>query len=101
MADADKGWEALEQIDRALAGRPVRDPQALTGAMQCLTAFRDHCVERCRAEDGPRHRGPLERVNAVISIVTAGEFPIGEMPWDDLATAQSWLEAVLREEAAQ
>ena len=31
----------------------------------------------------------------------AAEFPIGEVPWEELSKARDWLDAVLRDEAVQ
>ncbi len=100
MVEADPGREALSQVDRALAARPARDGYALTAAVQGLAALRDDVIARHRRDGGTRWRGTLERVNAVISVVMAAEFPLGEMPWAELERARDWLAGIVREEAA-
>ncbi|RYC31692.1 hypothetical protein D3273_12505 [Lichenibacterium minor] len=100
MVEVNAGRDALMQIDKALADRPERDGRTLKAAIQRLAAFRDHVVERHRGEGGTRWRPTLERLNAVVSVVMAAEFPIGEIPWDELSKARDWLDAILREEAA-
>ena len=101
MAEFQAGWAALAHIDRAIADRPGRDGATLKSAVQALAEFRDHFVERHRGDGGTRWRSALERVNAVVSVVMAAEFPIGEVPWDELPKARAWLDAVLREEGVQ
>ena len=97
VAGAGAGREALARIDRALAMRPRRDGATLTAAVQNLAAFRDGLAARQRGEGGTRWRAPLERANAVLSIVLAAEFPIGEAPWGELEKARGWLDDLLRE----
>ncbi len=101
MAELRDGRDALAHIDKALADRPKRDGVTLKSAVQDLAGFRDHVVARHRDEGGTRWRPTLERVNAVVSIVMAAEFPIGEVPWEELSKARDWLDAILRDEAAQ
>jgi hypothetical protein len=101
VADVGAGREALEQIRKVLAERPKRDGHALTAAVQALTEYRDHYVERHRREGGSRYRATLERINAVVSVVLGAEFPLGEVPWGELEKARDWLNDILRDEAAQ
>ena len=101
MAELQAGQDALAHIDKALADRPKRDGATLKSAVQSLAAFRDLFIARHRGEGGTRWRPALERVNAVVSVVMAAEFPIGEVPWDELSKARDWLDAILRDEAAQ
>ncbi len=101
VAEVGAGRAALGQIDRVLARRPARDGEALTAAVQGLAEFRDHVVERHRRDGGSRYRSTLERVNAVISVVMAAEFPLGEVPWGELEKACGWLDDILRAEDGQ
>ena len=101
MAEFQSGRDALRDIDEALAAQPRRDGATLKAAIQHLAEFREHFTARHRAEGGTRWRASLEKVNAVVSIVLAAEFPIGEVPWEELAKARGWLDAVLREAAVQ
>lgn len=101
MGDAGTGREALRHIDRALAGRPGRDGAALADAVRCLAAFRDEVVQRHRREGGTRYRATLDRVNAIVSVVLAAEFPLGEVPWAEVEKGRVWLEEILGDDAAQ
>ena len=104
MATSDEfeaGRDALRHVDRALADRPKRDGATLKAAIQALARFRDAAVARQRAEGGTRWRPALERSNAVISVVLAVQFPIGEVRWAELEKARDWLDAVLGEEILQ
>ena len=98
VGEVHAGRDALAHVDRALGDRPKRDGETLKAAIQNLARFRDHLIARHRHEGGTRWRPELERVNAVLSVVMAAEFPIGEVPWDELAKARDWLDALLRDE---
>lgn len=95
MAEGQAGRDALRHIDKALADRPKRDGATLKAALQALATFRDHLVARHRADGGARFPPTLEHVNAVISVVMAAEFPIGEVQWAELEKARGWLDDVL------
>lgn len=99
MAEFEAGGEALRHVDRALADRPKRDGATLKAALQALARFRDAVIARHRGEGGARWRPALERINAVISVVMAIQFPIGEIRWAELEKARDWLDEVLREES--
>ena len=103
MSESEQGpgREALAQIDRVLARRPGRDGPALTAAVQALTRMRDIVIARHRRDGGTRHRARLERVNALISAVLAAEFPLAEVPWEEVEKARAWLDEMLGDEAAQ
>ena len=101
MAELQAGREALARIDAALADRPRRDDQTLKAAIQALAAFRDRYITRHRREGGTRWRADLERVNAILSVVMAAEFPIGDVSWDELVKARGWLADVLSRETDQ
>lgn len=94
----EAGRDALRHVDRALADRPKRDGATLKAALQALARFRDAVVERHRGADGARWRPALERINAVISVVMAIQFPIGEVRWAELEKARGWLDGVLRDD---
>jgi hypothetical protein len=81
---------ALQQIDQILAKKPEKDDHALTEATKALCALRDDLIAARRAgDDAGRQR--LETVNAVLSIVAATHFPVGEVPWEPLASARGAL----------
>ena len=84
------GRLALQQIDQVLARKPEKDDHALTEATKNLCLLRDDLIAARRSgDDAGRQR--LEAVNAVLSIVAAMHFPVGEVPWEPLASARQAL----------
>ncbi len=82
--------EALAALDEALASAPGRNGDAFSRALRCLCAFREELI----ATDGrgtAESRQRLVRLNAVISLVMAGHFPLGEAPWDEIKKTRVWL----------
>jgi hypothetical protein len=83
------GAAALAALDRALDDRPDKIYGDLANAVRCLVRLRDELIaERRRtgraagpAPRGSATRGPqtddrLERVNALLSVVSGGEYPL-------------------------
>lgn len=94
--------EALAALDRALAGRPNKDDQDLTASLKHLCAYRDALTADFRAAgtDGHAVRQRLSGVNAIISTVLAGHFPLGPIPWPEIEHARAKLADLARAEAA-
>jgi hypothetical protein len=90
--------KALSSLDQALTAKPVVDGQAFSAATYQLCKVRDDLARQQR-EEGPSEasRKRLERVNGVISVVLAGHFPIGAVPWDELDRARGWLADIAAE----
>ncbi len=80
----DPAATALAALDTILAQQPNPDQDLFSKCLACLSVFRNTLVARGQREH-------LERVNAVISVVMAGHFPLGKLPWDELHTARGWL----------
>jgi hypothetical protein len=83
------GERALQALDQALAARPRRDGDAFTAATDHLCRLRDGLVAARRA--GAEVAVPLERVNAILSLVLAGHFPIGDTDWASVEQARAAL----------
>ncbi|MDJ0391254.1 hypothetical protein QMO56_24380 [Roseomonas sp. E05] len=84
--------QALEAMDRLLAKRPQKEGHAFSEATRCLCALRDELIRRqseAGASSGERER--LERLNAVISVLVGGHFPLGSIPWDEIEKARAWI----------
>ena len=93
---------ALDKLDRALAGKPHADGHAFSAAAHELSLLRDRMAARQRevgATADSRRR--LEHVNAVISVVLAGHFPLGNVPWQELEKARDWLAKLAGEHAGK
>ena len=82
---AGEGRDALAYLDQILAAQPKPDQELFSQCTAKLAALRDRMIEA----GGDRIR--LEHVNAVISVVMAGHFPLGAVPWDEIRLARGWL----------
>lgn len=87
MAD-DTGMAALAALDEALRQQPHADPVAFSQAARSVAELRDHI---CTEPPGPVRRRRLDQVNAVLSMVLAGHFPLGPVPWHEIEAARGWL----------
>jgi hypothetical protein len=82
--------KALASMDKAIAAAPERDGYAFSDAVIQLSAVRDEVSAR----DGrgtPELRQRLTKINAVLSMILAGHFPLGDPPWDEIKKARVWL----------
>jgi hypothetical protein len=85
--------DALACIDKVLAERPVKDGRALSEATRKLCVYREALIAGATADRGRRR--DLDHLNAILSIVTGVHFPLGDVPWDELAKARGWLADLL------
>ena len=98
MPDLHPGRQTIAHCRRVLEQRPKKDDHELSYATQELAAFRDELIqaqrsERAQACDTER----LSRLNAIISVVMAMHFPLGNPPWGEFEKALTWLEALVSE----
>jgi len=92
--DSRPGLVALAALDDIIAARPHADQQLFSKATHCLSAFRDSLIADYRpGHPSATQRARLEQVNAVISILMAGHFPLGETPWRELEESRAWLQS--------
>jgi hypothetical protein len=97
----DAGQAALAAIDRALEHRPEKDGHDFAEAAQRLARLRDAMIARHRdAPPPPAARERLARLNAVLSVVLGGHFPLGSIPWHEIELARGWLADLLSESGA-
>ena len=80
-----EGASALRRLDEILALEPKPEQHLYAYCTACLTKMRDEMIET------GADRTKLEHVNAVISVVMAGHFPLGPVPWDEIRKARGWL----------
>jgi hypothetical protein len=81
--------DALAAVDKALAEKPHKEGHTFSAAAQSLCVIRDSLSTRDRHD--PLRRRWLGHINAVISVILAGHFPLGSVPWDEIARARDWL----------
>jgi hypothetical protein len=84
--------DVLAAIDNLLADRPEKSGQAFSEATRCLTAWRTECIARWRVTQAEEDRCRLEGVNAAVSVIVGGQFPLGSVQWDSIQSARRNLE---------
>ena len=96
LVGADAGHRALRHLDEILAKEPKADPELFSECTRDLVSLRNELIARSREpEPGDGVRTGLAHVNAIISVVMAGHFPLGPIPWDELRKARSWLAEIV------
>jgi hypothetical protein len=92
---ADKlATDVLIAIDKLLADRPEKVGHDFSEATRRLTAWRDRCIARWRETRTEADRERLERLNAAVSVVVGGQFPLGSVNWDAIASVRRDLEGL-------
>lgn len=89
----DQARAALASLDKAIAHKPRKDDADFAAATEHLCKLRDLLLDEVR-QDRMASRARLERVNALISVVLAGHFPLGSVPWPELERARGVLAAM-------
>ncbi|HET7881486.1 MAG TPA: hypothetical protein VFL55_11415 [Acetobacteraceae bacterium] len=93
--------DALAELDRVLADRPLKVGHDFSAATRCLVAWRDALTERWREAGAEQERRALERVNAALSVIVGGQYPLGQVPWPAIERVRHDLGALASEEAGQ
>lgn len=88
----DQARAALASLDKAIAHKPRKDDADFAAATEHLCKLRDLLLAEARQGGVSRIR--LERVNALISVVLAGHFPLGNVPWPAVERARGVLAAM-------
>ncbi len=92
---------SLEALDRAIGARPRRDGQAFTDATKPMCAYRDELRRLVRvAPDDLVARRRLKAANLAVTLMLAGHFPLGDMPWDQIGSLRDHLQAMQRDATA-
>ena len=85
----DQARKALASLDKALAHKPRKDDADFAAALEHLCELRDELLAHCRG--GAPSREQLGQVNALISVVMAGHFPLSGIPWPEVERAREVL----------
>ena len=85
-AAREAGRKALDALGQALSHQPSRDDDAFAAATENLCRLRD------LLDPAAEQRGA---VNAVISAVLAGHFPLGKTPWAEVEVATATLRTLV------
>ena len=95
---ASAAAEALDGIDHVLAQKPQKDDETLTVVIKQLCIYRDQLIARnARPGRTGEDRRRLTHANAILTAVLAVQFPLGEIPWDELAKSRDWLQGLMAE----
>ncbi len=87
---------ALAALDRALAGRPAKDQRDFNDAARSLAQLRNALLRSPRGLAPASSRsGILAQVNASLSLALAGQFPLGEIPWDAIEQSRQSLAKIV------
>ncbi len=81
---------ALASLDKAIAHKPRKDDADFAAVAEHLCKLRDVLIAEAR-QGKAASRARLERVNALVSVVLAGHFPLGSVPWPELERARGVL----------
>jgi formate dehydrogenase major subunit len=95
------GSEALVAIDRVLADRPNKVGHDFSGATRHLAIWRDILAHRWRQSAAERDRRALDKVNAALSVILGGQFPLGEVPWPEIERVREDLRDLVNAEVDQ
>jgi hypothetical protein len=91
--------DAVAKLDHVLRSHPAEIAQELTDAVRCVVMLRDNMIERRdRGGRSPERDRRLGQVNAVISAIVAGEFPLMGVRWQRIEGARDLLRRILAEE---
>ena len=88
------GDDAVHAIDQLLAERPEKVGHDFSAATRRLIVWREQLIARWRQTQAADDRRNLERVNAAISVVVGGQFPLGSIPWPHIEQARNGLAAL-------
>lgn len=98
---SDNAQHALHLIDKLLEERPTRVGDDFSAATRCITAFRDELISQWRRTSDAADRQRLEQVNAVLSVVLGGHYPVGKIPWPEIEKARALFAGVVRDGPAE
>ena len=95
------GHKSVAAIDRLLADQPDKVGHDFSAATRTLAAWRDALAQRWRQTASENDRRALERVNAGLSVVLGGQFPLGKVPWPEIKKVREDLGELAKAEAGQ
>lgn len=97
MPDVE-GQAAVAALDKVLADKPHKVGHDFSEATRRLTAWRRLLIARWRHTHSETDRCKLEQVNAAISVVVGGQFPLGSIPWPHIEQARQDMAALAQDD---
>jgi hypothetical protein len=77
MIDRHGCVKALATLDRVPNEKPEQYHEEVVEVLRCLVVIRDHLIEqRRRSEPSAELDERLDHINAVLSVMTSGSFPV-------------------------
>lgn len=89
---------AIERLDKALAMTPLEVKAEMTEAVQALVRLRDTTIAEWRADPTAAARARLDHVNAILSLASGTENPMGGMKWERMKKTRDLLVRLRDEE---
>jgi hypothetical protein len=93
--------DVVGKLDHLLRNHPAETAEELTEAVRCTVALRDRMIERRRGDCDAGRNARLRQMNAVISAIVAGEFPLMGIRWQRIEGARDLLKKILAEEEGE
>ena len=88
---SDAGLASLRALDKVLGEKPEKIGHDFSEATRCLVSYREELISNFRASRSQADRLRLSQLNAVLSAVMGGHFPLGPVPWPHLQKARDSL----------
>jgi hypothetical protein len=85
----------LETLDRVLNEKPEQYHEKVVGVLRCLVAIRDHLIEQRRRSPSAELDERLDHVNAVVSVITFGSFPVVGLNHERLKHARDLMAGIM------
>jgi hypothetical protein len=93
-----EGEAALRAIDKVLRDKPAKVGHDFSDTITHLSQLRDSLIARHRAAESEEGELPrLGRLNAVLTVMIAGHYPLGKVPWPHIEKARESFAALLSE----
>ena len=97
----ESGAAALADLDRALDDRPDKIYGDLAQAVRALVRLRDEWIAERRRGGNAARDDRLERLNAILSVVSGSEYPLQGVRRERIEKARDALAELLAQQRGQ
>lgn len=97
----ESGAAAQALLDRALDDRPDKIYGDLAQAVRALVRLRDEWIAERRRSGNAARDGRLERLNAILSVVSGSEYPLQGVRRERIEKARDALAELLAQQRGQ